>query len=465
MVLVIDAQVAGISGDMFLCALVDLGANKDDIIRGVKTSAKFLGDGVAINEIKFEQTRKNGISATKLLLNAHDTLNTGHKERKGTDLVDAISNASTNILLSNAASIFASRCINILLDSESKVHGVSKNSVVFHEASGVDTLVDIIGTAIALDSLDLFDHRIVCMPVCVGGGTVSFSHGISSNPAYAVLEIFKKYHILIHGADVDSELVTPTGACILAALQPHTTSFYPPLLIDSVGYGAGCKNFDKFANVLKLVCGSESLIHTKNNAIERVCVLETNVDDATGEIIGNTINKIMNAGAKDVSVFQGLTKKNRPVNMISVMCDVDMSEKLTDLLMSETGTLGVRVSESKRVTVPRKQHVVNLVLFDKRFEIRYKTRDIFTDDDDNTPTNFGFKIEFDDLLKVSDAVGMPILKIEPILRDMIVNMDNGGLSSNTLNFDNCDGNNGDGNNGDGNNGDGNNGDGNNGDGK
>lgn len=431
MVLVIDAQIAGLSGDMFLCALVDMGADKNVILRGVKNSAKFL-DGSDIEIMEFRQTCKNGISAFELNLTTYDN-DSLHKSRKGTDMVDAIVNATTNLQLSNAATAYASRCIDILLDSESKVHGVSKDSVMFHEASDVDTLVDIVGTAIALDNLKLLNQRILCLPVCVGGGSVKFSHGIASNPANAILEIFKKYGIWMHGFDVDSELVTPTGACMLAAMQPEMINFYPHMQIDSIGYGAGQKNFDKFANVLKLVSGPEPYEPIKNRTVQRICMLETNIDDVSGEILGNMIDKMMNAGAKDVSISHGLTKKNRPTSLVSVMCAVELSEKLIDLLISETGTMGVRVSESQRVVMSRKQHCVNLTLFDKRFDIRYKKRVLDTVDDSCVE----FKIEFDDLKMVSNMTNMPIRKIEPILRDMITKMNANNMSDNA-NVDICD---------------------------
>lgn len=423
MVLVIDAQIAGISGDMFLCALVDLGADKNAIINGLQDSAKLL-DGSSINSIEFRQARKSGLSAVGLNLDAHDVygFDSSSKGRKGTDVADAIASASSQLQLSDAAAAYASRCIDILLDSESKVHGVSKDSVIFHEASCVDTLVDVVGTAIALDNLQLLDQRMVCLPVCVGGGAVKFSHGVVSNPASSIVEIFQEYGIWMRGSDAGSELVTPTGACMLAALRPDMVEFYPHMQINSIGYGAGQKDFDNFANVLKLVRGFEPYASARNHIVERVCVIESNIDDVSGEILGNMVNKMMRAGAKDVSICPGLTKKNRPVSLISVMCDVALSEPLIDLLISETGTMGVRVSESQRITTSREQHRVNLKLFDKQFDIRYKRR---SSDNAYNDTAVDFKIEFDDLQMVSDATNTPIRKIEPVLREMIMKMDVG----------------------------------------
>ena len=138
-----------------------------------------------------------------------------------------------------------------LINAESNVHGESESSVHFHEASSIDTVVDIIGTAIALDDLNLFHEEIFCSYVAIGGGTVSFSHGTTSNPAYAITEIFKNSNIIVTGGPVSEELTTPTGASILVNLASSCKEFFVDMSIDSVGYGSGTKEFDNFANVLK----------------------------------------------------------------------------------------------------------------------------------------------------------------------------------------------------------------------
>jgi len=196
MVLVIDPQIAGISGDMLLCSLVDLGSDKNKILDGIKKSEKFLPKST-IKKIDFEKTQKHGIESLQLILEIDEDVH----ERKGSEIKDAIINSVKEITLSEKASSFAISCIDTLISSESKIHGIPEESVHFHEASSIDTLVDIIGITIALEDLGLFDEKIICLPVSVGGGSVTFSHGTISNPASAILEIFKNSNLTIKGND------------------------------------------------------------------------------------------------------------------------------------------------------------------------------------------------------------------------------------------------------------------------
>jgi uncharacterized protein (TIGR00299 family) protein len=312
MVIVIDPQIAGISGDMLLCSLVDLGANKNKIIDGIKESEQFLSNST-IKKIDFEKIQKHGVESLQLILEINENVH----ERKGSEIKKAIIDSSKQLHLSEKANSFAESCINTLISSESKIHGISEESVHFHEASSIDTLVDIIGITIAMDDLGLFNEKIVCLPVAVGGGSVTFSHGTMSNPASAILEIFKNSNLMIKGNDANEELTTPTGACILVNLAHESVKYYPPMKVEFIGYGAGQKDFESFSNVLKIIRGSEN-----NFQIDSVKILETktNVDDVSGEILGNLIEKIMEKGARDVSIYHGITKKGRPTNLVSVIC-------------------------------------------------------------------------------------------------------------------------------------------------
>ncbi|MCV0399971.1 MAG: nickel pincer cofactor biosynthesis protein LarC [Nitrosarchaeum sp.] len=402
MVVVIDPQIAGISGDMLLCSLVDLGANKAKIIEGIRSIEKFLPNSKILN-LDFNKVKKHGIESTELVLDISEDVH----ERKGSDIKKAIIDSTSVLDLSEQAKTFAESCIDTLITSESKIHGVSEDSVHFHEASSIDTLIDIVGIAIALDDLALFSEKIICMPISVGGGTVKFSHGIMSNPASAVLEILKNSGLLIQGGQVKDELTTPTGACILVNLSNLSSEFYPKMAINSIGYGSGRKSFEAFSNVLKIVRGTEQ----NHFDMDNVHVLETNVDDVSGEILGNLIEKIMSKGAKDVSIYHGITKKGRPTNLVSVICDSTHMHELMDVLISETGTLGIRVSSSERFTVPRTTKDITIRLEGIDFEIRYKISTFKGKSD--------FKIEFDDLKRLSDALDKPIKQVELLVRKEI----------------------------------------------
>ncbi|MDO7697014.1 MAG: nickel pincer cofactor biosynthesis protein LarC, partial [Nitrosopumilus sp.] len=332
MVIVIDPQIAGISGDMLLSSLVNLGADKNKIIEGITKSQKFL-PGSTIKKMDFQKIQKRGIESTELILEIDENVSA----RKGIEIKKAILDSVNELGLSIKAKTFSESCINTLISSESKIHGVSEDTVHFHEASSIDTLVDIVGITIALDDLKFFEEKIVCLPVSVGGGTVSFSHGTMSNPASAVLQIFKNSNLNIQGNNSKEELTTPTGACILVNLTNNPVSYYPSMSVNSIGYGAGKKDFEGFSNVLKIIQGDEN-----NLEMDSVKILETNVDDVSGEILGHLIEKIMDQGAKDVSIYPGITKKGRPTNLVCVICDDVKVDAIVDTLVSETGTLGIR---------------------------------------------------------------------------------------------------------------------------
>jgi len=402
MVFVIDAQVAGISGDMLLSSLVNIGANKSKIIDGIR-SAESLWKDVKIKKIDFVEVKKNSLQATELLLEIDDDVH----ERKGIEIKEIIEKSTEKLTISESAKIFAIKSIETLIRAESKIHGEPEDSVHFHEAASFDTVVDILGTAIALDDLGCFDDDIVVTPVAIGGGTVTFSHGTSSNPAYAILEIFRESGIITVGGNVKEELTTPTGASMLVNLIKECSEFYPPMKIQSIGYGAGQKDFEGFSNVLKIVRG----IASTKLQLDTVKILETNVDDVSGEVLGNMIEKIMAQGAKDVTISSAITKKGRPTNLVSVICDSDTMNSIMDLLVTETGTLGIRVRTSERYIVPRAVKTLSVNIQGQSFDVRYKIRDL------NNGSHF--KIESDDIKEISSVLSISFKETEELLNQEI----------------------------------------------
>ena len=402
MVFVIDAQVAGISGDMLLCGFVNIGANKSKIIDGIR-SAESLCKDVKVKKIDFVEVKKNSLQATELLLEIDDDVH----ERKGIEIKEIIAKSAGQLKISESAKTFAVKSIETLIHAESKIHGEPEDSVHFHEAASFDTVVDLLGTAIALDDLGCFDDDIVVTPVAIGGGTVTFSHGTSSNPAYAILEIFRESGIITVGGNVKDELTTPTGASMLVNLVKECSEFYPPMKIQSIGYGAGQKDFEGFSNVLKIVRGVAS---TKLQ-LDTVKILETNVDDVSGEVLGNMIEKIMAHGAKDVTISSAITKKGRPTNLVSVICDSDTMNSIMDLLVTETGTLGVRVRTSERYIVPRAVKTLSVNIQGQSFDVRYKIRDL--------NNGVHFKIESDDINRISTLLSISFKETEELLSQEI----------------------------------------------
>jgi len=402
MVFVIDAQVAGVSGDMLLCSLVNIGANKSKIIDGIRIAESLCKD-VKIKKIDFVEVKKYSLQATELLLEIDDDVH----ERKGIEIKEIIEKSTEKLTISESAKAFAIKSIETLIRAESKIHGEPEDSVHFHEAASFDTVVDLLGTAIALDDLGCFDDDIVVTPVAIGGGTVTFSHGTSSNPAYAILEIFRESGIITVGGNVKEELTTPTGASMLVNLVKECSEFYPPMKIQSIGYGAGQKDFEGFSNVLKIVRG----IASTKLQLDTVKILETNVDDVSGEVLGNMIEKIMAQGAKDVTISSAITKKGRPTNLVSVICDSDTMNSIMDLLVTETGTLGVRVRTSERYIVPRAVKTVSVNIQGQSFDVRYKTRDL------NNGSHF--KIESDDIKEISSALSISFKDTEELLNQEV----------------------------------------------
>ena len=403
MVVIIDSQVAGISGDMLLSTLINIGAKKSKVIDGINIAENYLSDS-KIQKIDFQKTVKHGIEATQLLLEIKE----GKHERKGIEVQECITLASDKIGLSESAKIFARESIRSLINAESKIHGEPVESVHFHEASSIDTVVDIVGTAIALDDLNFFAEEIISTPVAVGGGTLNFSHGTVSNPASAILEIFRNTNIVITSGQVKDELTTPTGACLLVNLTKNCSEFFPSMRVRSIGYGAGKKDFEGFSNVLKIVRG-EKTDHFQQDSIQ---ILETNIDDVSGEVIGNLIEKIMSVGAKDITVTPAITKKNRPSHIVSVICDTENINSVLETLVSETGTMGVRVRTSARYVVPRVTVTVPVVIHEKSFAVKCKVvrvGDVIKH----------FKVEYSDIKLIADSLSLSFKDVNDLVRSEI----------------------------------------------
>ena len=403
MVLIIDPQVAGISGDMLLSALINIGANKSKVIDGIHTSENYLS-GSKIQKIDFDKIVNHGTEATHLLLDIKENTH----ERRGTDIQECILLTSDKIGLSEQAKVFAKESIRSLIKAESKIHGEPMESVHFHEASSMDTVVDIIGTAIALDDLNFFSEEIISMPVAVGGGTLTFSHGTVSNPASAILEIFRNSDIIISGGQIKEELTTPTGASLLVNLADSCSEFYPAIRVKSIGYGAGKKNFDGFPNMLKIVKADK----TEQFQQDAVQILETNIDDVSGEVLGHMIDKIIANGAKDVTVAPAITKKGRPTNLVSVICDSSSVNTVLETLISETGTLGIRIRSSARFVVPRVIISVPVIIHGKSFTVRCKMVK-------NQDVVKHFKVEALDVKLVADSLSISFKDANEFIRTEI----------------------------------------------
>jgi uncharacterized protein (TIGR00299 family) protein len=399
-ILVIDCQIAGISGDMFLGALIDVGADVNKVVSAIK-SLENQAYGYKNVKINVQQVLQKEFKATKIDVTAENT-----SRKNGSKLVEIIEKNAKNLKLSAKAQQFASNVIRTLVSSEAKLHGKALSNAHLHEVGLVDTPAEIIGAAVAMEDLGLFNAEIYATPVSVGGGLFKFSHGTVSSPAPATLEIFRFKNFPIKGGPVESELTTPTGAAILVNLANEVSCFYPEMTPLKIGYGAGNKNFKEMPNVLRLTVG-EPL--EKWLLKDEIAILETNLDDVTGEIIGNSLDKLLHEGAKDVSIIPMFTKKNRPGQILKIVADRKDVKRLSRVVMEETGTLGVRVYPCERHIISREVISVDVLIDDVKEHIKVKVAK------DRNGKIIRVKPEYDEAKRLSDKTGKPLREINDIV--------------------------------------------------
>ena len=265
-----------------------------------------------IKKIEFINSESNGIRATKLLLEIEEKL----RVRNASEMLRILANCCEITNISEEAKKFVMETMKTIIRVESKIHNKEVKDLHLHESSSIDTAADIIGSATALDDLNLFSSTtFYSTKVAVGGGTTQFSHGTIPNPTNAVLEIFRILELPITGGPVHTEITTPTGAAILAGLNPRIISTYPEFIPHKIGYGSGIKEFEGIPNVLRISIGESNIYDSIQP--DTISVLETNIDDMAGEMIGDLVEKIsrLDEGVKDVTVVSGITKKNRPVHI------------------------------------------------------------------------------------------------------------------------------------------------------
>ncbi|MFX0133951.1 MAG: nickel pincer cofactor biosynthesis protein LarC, partial [Candidatus Hodarchaeota archaeon] len=334
---IIDCQTTGISGDKFLGALIDLGVNIKTIQNKISIISEYL-EGVSKISISLINNKIHQFNAKRIQIKFSENLN----HRTGKELIKITKNCINDLKLSDMAKEYALSVVQILINTEAKIHNTTPEKVHLHETGSADTLVDSIGSAVALEGLNLFNNVTwFILPVAVGSGKIKFSHGLISAPAPATLEILSSNNIEITGGDINEELTTPTGAAIIASLKAKSISRLPNMKIKSIGYGTGTKTFPNIPNIMRVITGYQK---EKFSNTDEVVILETNLDDVSGEILGHAIKTLIDEGqANDVCIIPTITKKNRPGHILKVITDSINEEELIKILMHETGTLGVRV--------------------------------------------------------------------------------------------------------------------------
>jgi uncharacterized protein (TIGR00299 family) protein len=320
---------SGISGDMTVGALVDAGADW----KALESALRSLDLGASF---RIEKTKRKGIAASKFTVESGDQ--TKHRHLPHIEKI-ILAGDLPETARSNALAVFRR-----LGEAEARSHNMPIEKVHFHEVGAVDSICDIAGACTALDLLGV--EEVYSSRVNVGSGTVSTEHGVLPVPAPATADLLKEKPI--YSAGPETELTTPTGAALLAALA---SSFgpIPPLRVTAQGFGAGDKDFASQANVLRVLIG-ERISASESTT---VAVIEANIDDSTPQILGYAMERLFDAGALDVSLTPVLMKKNRPGTLIRIVAAPEMTEQLADVLFSETTTLGLRIHQAERRVLAR----------------------------------------------------------------------------------------------------------------
>jgi pyridinium-3,5-bisthiocarboxylic acid mononucleotide nickel chelatase len=382
---------SGISGDMFLGALIDAGVAASLFEQTV--AALDIGARLEISRVD-----RSGISATKVdvMVNANGESDSPRAGRTGMsdphaqdgqgslshphhhdDKHDHARGLAEILEIIGEARIGAS-AKNIVVAifeklgaAEAKIHGVPVDKIHFHEVGAADALVDIVCAAVGAEALGI--DEFICSPLNVGGGTVVCAHGTFPVPAPATVELLKGTQVYSSG--LQAELVTPTGAAIVATLAKGFAAF-PDMKIEKSGYGAGTHDFPGHANVLRIIVGEAVPAGNGGDGArathvsqDTIAVLEANLDDLSPQIFGYVMDRLLEAGALDVFATPVQMKKNRPGSLLTILAKPEDAPKLTEIMFAETTTLGVRRREEKRHILARKWSTVSTRFGDVRIKI------------------------------------------------------------------------------------------------
>jgi uncharacterized protein (TIGR00299 family) protein len=431
---------SGISGDMFLGALVDAGVSPELLTNTV--AALGLGDDA---RLEISRTDRSGISAIKVDVIAagekelpreefweqdaktrqepghqhqhahehhhhgdhehhdhghtHEQASPGehsrHHAQRGLKEIREIINRAG---ISPTAKERAIRIFEALGAAEARVHNTDVESIHFHEVGAIDAIVDIVCSAVGAEALGIDEW--VCSPLNVGGGTVKCAHGTFPIPAPATLDLLRDAPV--YSGEIQKELVTPTGAAIVHVLATRFGAF-PKMQTAAIGYGAGTRNFHGSPNVLRLSIGERAAAESEiadgdvRVPVEEIAILEANVDDMTPQVFGYVMEQALAAGALDVFGTAVQMKKNRPGMLLTVLCRPEDNARIARLIFAETTTLGVRMRQEKRATLQRR----HLTIQTKWGEVRMKLANL-----NGSVSNYA--PEYEDCRRIAEQQRVPL---------------------------------------------------------
>lgn len=369
---------SGAAGDMILASLVDSGLPVERLQEALHS--------LSLPPFKIEVTRqkRSGIVGTGIRFVVPEEKKARHLK----DITALIDNSS----LPSRVKEDSKRVFQLIGEAEAKVHGVDVEAIHFHEVGAMDSILDIVGVSAALHIMDI--SEVYCTVPSTGSGEVRAAHGTMPVPSPATVEILMGRPI--RKRDVQGELLTPTGAALLVGF---TRSFgpHPPMLLEGVGYGAGTAEFDSLPNLVRVMIGNRQ---ENGTSLERVSLLETDIDHLPSELLGGFFEKALAEGALDVTLIATVMKKNRPGHRLSLLCRPADATRLAELIISETGSLGVRISEVDRLAVERVEQIRST-----RFgKVRFKKSTL-------PGGRIRLAPEYDDCLAIARREGLPLREV------------------------------------------------------
>ena len=375
--------IAGASGDMLLSSLIDAGVDYPLLVNELK-ALHIPGYEIDVNKIQ-----KQGLSATHINIRITD-----HRtERHLREIEEIIINSH----LAEGLKEDSLRIIRKIAFVEAEIHGLPVEQVHLHELGGIDTILDIVGTLIALNMLRI--EMVYSSPLPLGRGFIMSAHGKLPLPSPATVKLLVGAPVI--GSDIDMELVTPTGAAILSTLV-ESYGPIPPMHLLGVGYGAGTRDLP-LPNILRVFIGEVDLPSVNNTEV--LSVIESNIDDQNPEFYEYVTNRLFSAGALDVTLIPIYMKKNRPATMVQVLCRIPDTEKLSEILFSETTTLGIRQHLINRSYLNREIKTIETPYGSARIKIAYMR----SGDKKITP-------EYEDCKILATNSGLPLRNIYDIVK-------------------------------------------------
>ena len=324
----------GISGDMFLASLIDLGVDHKAILRELR---KLPVDRI---KVAVKKESRHSITGTTFRVKIHE----GHHHRTFRDIKKIISGSE----LKPGVKKLSTEIFRIIAEAEGKIHNVAADAVHFHEIGAMDSIIDIIGAAIAIDILK--PDEVVCSPLPLGTGWADTMHGRIPIPAPATVEILKGAPVA--PSSIAFELTTPTGAAIMKTIAGFGTM--PAMTIERIGYGAGKKDFKESANLVRAILGSVESKSKPAAGTEELLVLETNIDDMSPQVAGYLLEKLLAKGALDAFYTPVQMKKSRPGVLLTVLTRPSDKDALLGLIFEESTSIGVRTYPVERHCLERK---------------------------------------------------------------------------------------------------------------